>query len=478
MKDVILNVHPEIAGMLLNSALYKYAEGGVKYIELSVGSGDLQKKEFMGILINGVFSEPTATEDKQMITKASEARKGSMSYPPEYTLPEPLQAKNLKPAWREHTHIYKRKSDKQEFSLLIAFPRDKFPRDKVLKVPFQLNSDIPQQRKATFEDIEFRARVGGETFDELLAQFARSVIKKFPDDILEKLAEYADLLCSDKCIEMMYNIKNIEDRIHAAEQSFREVPIAGNLGKKTYKSKVVGLDWVGDENGLPYCALIHTRILTLIKNKNTKLKKFGLRLHAAEGVLQNSTTDENGIMFYAFAFHMFVLISQVKKVNETGGTDKLPFRIGHGVAFLYGLSSPKQNKLDLDLHEFRKFLKDNNIVCEVNPSSNHMLLPGCSKNLISDFISSEIPFTLCTDDDGIFGIHKCSRHRRHQGLAHEYCNAITDGGFMTTEQIDQVIKAGRESAFMFEKGDKKRRCEVTVPMSRSKRKRWVPVGQM
>ena len=60
------------------------------------------------------------------------------------------------------------------------------------------------------------------------------------------------------------------------------------------------------------------------------------------------------------------------------------------------------------MSHFRMFLKDNGIVCELNPTSNHMLLSSTfadeavvkNKRCLRTFLDEEMPVVLGTDDDG------------------------------------------------------------------------------
>jgi len=94
------------------------------------------------------------------------------------------------------------------------------------------------------------------------------------------------------------------------------------------------------------------------------------------------------------------------------------------------------------------------IIFELNPTSNHMLLSDSfnGTNITNDrtltaFFKLNVPVTLCTDDDGIWPIGKCTEHNSHISVAHEYCMAINRGEITELEQLISLIKNSRQYAF-------------------------------
>jgi adenosine deaminase len=110
---------------------------------------------------------------------------------------------------------------------------------------------------------------------------------------------------------------------------------------------------------------------------------------------------------------------------------------------------------DVHMKEFRCFLRDNEIVCELSPTSNHMLLPStfhtgdriANRRTLRCFLDEQLPVVLSTDDDGIWAIHKCKCHYRHISVAAEYCRAIECGDIGTESELQEMLWWGRYSAF-------------------------------
>jgi adenosine deaminase len=129
-------------------------------------------------------------------------------------------------------------------------------------------------------------------------------------------------------------------------------------------------------------------------------------------------------------------------------------RIGHGVAFLYGVEDPTCSELSRDVANFRDFMKIKKIVCELSPTSNHMLLPdsfmgddlGNSRTLRT-FKKARLPVVLCTDDDGIWAIRKCVPHYRHISVVHEYCSAICNQEIECESDLHDIIDTAQKARF-------------------------------
>ena len=108
--------------------------------------------------------------------------------------------------------------------------------------------------------------------------------------------------------------------------------------------------------------------------------------------------------------------------------------------------------------EHKKARKQVGIVCELNPTSNHMLLgdtfDGTSnrnRRSLAVFFEEDLPVVLCTDDDGVWAIHKCKRHYRHVSVGHEYCQAIMRRDITTKGQLTLLLEYARDLAFASEK---------------------------
>jgi adenosine deaminase len=281
---------------------------------------------------------------------------------------------------------------------------------------------------------------------------------------------------------------------------------------KLLQRYVVGLDWVGDEHGYPYCVLAHSAAKNLVTKfrEATSNPRFGIRIHAGEGVPRQSSkpvpaSDAFGAacadaftgrisvqaagedwqrMAAAFEMHMHISMACLRRVEEgmpsaPPGSKHLPssLRIGHGVAFLQtemetdalaavggtGASGGAASATPCDgvrtatgdaLKEFRAWLKEKRVVLELNPTSNHMLLTdscvskdGANTRTLPIFLQEGLLVVLCTDDDGIWAIHKCPHHYQHTSVAYEFCQAIERCEITTADQLDELVNRAYAAAF-------------------------------
>lgn len=212
--------------------------------------------------------------------------------------------------------------------------------------------------------------------------------------------------------------------------------------------EVVGLDLVGDELGFPYSPFLHPHFTDIIKAFRKENDRFGIRLHAGEGIPRGSTAvvEGGGQLFPAFLAHLGISVETLRRLSTTHPGIRL--RIGHGVGYL--VSHPM-------VVAFRAQLKALKITFELNLSSNHTLL---ADNFISAtsrycdaaaslrrFLDLELPVVLSTDDDGVWPIANCRAHHTHVSLAAEYCRAIDLGAFTETAHIVAMIDRAFEERF-------------------------------
>eukprot|EP01033_Poteriospumella_lacustris_P017303 gene17303-12369_t len=85
---------------------------------------------------------------------------------------------------------------------------------------------------------------------------------------------------------------------------------------------VAGIDWVGDEFGHPYCIFAHPQFIKMINDCRKVNPRFGVRIHAGEGLMRHSTVDEMNYTaggpltapHATFMLHVFILIKSITKV--------------------------------------------------------------------------------------------------------------------------------------------------------------------
>lgn len=251
-----------------------------------------------------------------------------------------------------------------------------------------------------------------------------------------------------------------------------------------WKHLLVGLDVVGDEMGYPYIPLTHPTFLSIVRYfRDNGRRTFGMRIHAGESVPRPpssafpapSPNPGQRTLQRAFELHMRVLMTSIRMLYEAigappAGHPSALIRIGHGVAFLHladdsevrGSALPDldcapadDDDLILSLRKFRQFCRTNSIVFELNPTSNDALLFDSvvddkpeNQRTLRRFLNLHIPVTLCTDDDGVWAIHKCKDHYSHISVAHEYCEAIMRGEIQTKQELEAMVKSGRQAAFV------------------------------
>lgn len=283
----------------------------------------------------------------------------------------------------------------------------------------------------------------------------------------ECLQELAEILCEDESVAFMFGFKEKKkDKVPKNIQMVRDFKNKEMQGTDYMEKMLVGFDWVGDEFGHPFCLFSHPDFIEMMEEYVARNEHFGVRVHAGEGLVRPSAGEPfNTPAAVAFSLHMYVLMASLRKYwdNFKLQHKKSPnLRIGHGVAFLYGCEDWNKDacigappsKLSRDVKDFREFIVKNKIVCELSPTSNHMLLPdsfsGSSQlsntRTLKTFIANDLPVILCTDDDGIWAIKKCKAHYRHVSVAHEYCHAIRHGE-ISKENFEEMVLRGKRASF-------------------------------
>lgn len=149
-----------------------------------------------------------------------------------------------------------------------------------------------------------------------------------------------------------------------------------------------------------------------------------------------------------------------------------------------GAASFRDIGLEGALDSFRAFLREHNIVCELNPTSNHMLLGDSfveasarNRRTLCAFLDAGRPVVLCTDDDGIWAIPECSEHRRHASVAHEFCQAIMRDDITTEDELELLLRdasrtafASRTAAAAASDSDKLKALRIKVARARAQRR--------
>jgi len=481
MKDVILNTHPEVLSILLNSVTHRYGKAGVGYMELSVSLGDLTKSNTLACLLDHVYTTkrsaslqrksrkskpplpPVAQQPTRSRTNSAssdEVSTDGTDLPEDLPLTESTSAAfhmphlpkimlhgRMAPTWRTHMNYYQ-KSTHQVYYFLGALNRN-----GAAQLPMDVKDTVVTYAALTHEHCTTAAyqRLHHLGVNSLLSDISSST----REGICARFAGIAERLCDDDVIEHIF--------LSGTNNSYRRKLQCMEEQISTLVAIMVGLDWVGNELGYPYCIYAHDQCINVIKQYQLMNSRFGVRIHAGEGLLRPATSDDyRSPVSIAFTLHMYILMASIRRYYSKmeaalNGTGLKPnIRIGHGIAFLHGhdVADEVKDPLQKDLAKFRTFLKEKDIVCELNPTSNHLLLSDSyTKTTLSNnrtlaaFLKEGLPVTLCTDDDGIWAIHKCPKHYHHISVAYEYCQAIEHGDITTIKDLKDMLDAGRTYAF-------------------------------
>ena len=360
MKDCIYGQRLEVLSILINQTVARYDRAGVKYVEFSMGINDLTNPDVFKHLIGGNSGSAPFHSAHPLIPKTKKPRqKRQKIEKPQDSRIEPetqsltaisssTDSSNKQPdaTWRTMTGMYDRKPNNFIYGFLAGFGRELYNAE--------LNPIPPNQSL------------------EKICNMAKDTIKN---------------TISDKWLEDAY------PKIFAASSPLKKLKSELKKAKGTiytfWKNNVVGLDWFGDELGAPYCAFAHS---TFIGNdgivntmRNIKVNglnvrsRFGIRVHSGEGLPVLPLYEENSKVHQIFNNHISIVLESMKHIwNRIGNKHKADesnleriwqgVRIGHGVAFL-------ENHHSLPAaEEMRLFLSRNQIVCELNMTSNAYLL--------------------------------------------------------------------------------------------------------
>lgn len=401
----------------------------------------------------------------------------------------PDAERTLSPPWRKMAPYY-RKSTGQSHRFLAAFARDKAGTNYLALGDDGLNfCNLPYNHREAYSSLSsitskdnlpylmnfIDTNIGSEGKDRKLLNSVNQL--GFSElcgsgEICHVMQLFAKIVCDgDEWIQKIYPDFFTNNSAFAKLRN-RIIPKKGQSLKEDDEKlmvAVVGLDWVGDELGHPFCAFQHSSVVDLVAEWMKYNPNFGVRIHAGEGPVRPSTMEPcDSPLRLAFYLHMYIVIEGIRsyfdkleeKLTSMGMKNFEPnIRIGHGVAFLFNDRNLGSNEIDAAaifleyLREFRKFLRDKGIVCELNPTSNHMLLSssfdGDNSNTrtLRKFLTERVPVCLGTDDDGIWSIPRCNLHNSHVSIAAEYCKAIECGDIQSEKELLKLRKWGRLGSF-------------------------------
>lgn len=496
IKDALYEQRLEVLAILLNHVVSRYGDAGVAYVELSLGAKDIMNAGVLSTIHACTFSSPLISVRKHK-KKRTQQDKADDEFIDDDDIdesddedietepvPKVLQLNSVRPSWRAVLGgVYEEKPRNFVTKFLAAFTRG----IKWNMLPVGLRKPLNGE-KAMWMPVTQGERTAAEGSQrEVLSplQCLQSLVNDASrQEPPVSISELADLAVTDDWIDIIY-----KDQVDLATRMLSALQTNGDLIFRY----VVGLDWVGDETGHPYCALPHRVFIDIVKafRRRTGNDNFGVRVHGGEGV-QRSPLFSEGAAWQkligdghtarhsddAFELHVRIVMATIKKLYallndrdfdadtplaKMGGRansgDELfshpRIRIGHGVALLYrDHEIDSSDALHIALEEFCIRLCLLGIVCELNPTSNHMLLADAgvlmqrgNTRSLPHFLTLGLPVILCTDDDGVWSIPKCVVHDMHVSVAHEFCDSIRRGEIRNARVLEDMLNAARDCCF-------------------------------
>ncbi|KAJ3184005.1 hypothetical protein HDU85_001856 [Gaertneriomyces sp. JEL0708] len=452
LKDCIYSQRLEVLGILLNNTAGRYGKSGVIYVEYSVGINDMLNLNVWKHLVESVFSTPTKgsggkPKKKQSGTPKEKSKKDS----DELALCSDF--KHLKPGWRQHLGAYVDRKRGFTYRFLAAFNRTK------VHGPKKQATAPGTERQWTTEGIITDPDKGLEFLMDC-PEKARSIYAS-TQDLNKMFAHLFEASENEKGpgLRLRELVNTNVDDIDLGNDytSFKNEGRQIRLLKRWFEF-VVGLDWVGDETGFPYCAFVHPEFLGIFRRMHEITERtFGARIHGGESVPRPASICPDERMAAAYKAHMHIVCDGIIRTHE-GLKGLYPddwcfLRIGHGVAFL---NTPENDPALQEKYD-EILIKAKNIVLELNMTSNAHLLTDSNHHetesssdvglTVAKFISRKHRVVLSTDDDGVWPIRKCKPHYHHVTVPGEFCTAIAERALTHKEDVKRVIERSFAAAF-------------------------------
>jgi hypothetical protein len=241
---------------------------------------------------------------------------------------------------------------------------------------------------------------------------------KDPLEAAELLTNNEDLVNS--CFEKIEFYTGFLNELELMDKAFEKSDILNE--------KVVGLDYMGDELGFPYCPFWLTEFAEFAKRRKLYRKtlhgiedpRFGLRAHMGEvsaHYFGSETTLSKVVRheYTAYSRHCRIVLKYMHKFAEQASHH----RYGHGVTIMHAMCEPEQQ------FEQKLLQMSDQIPIEVNLSSNCYLLNYDHETHPIRKLKHVMPhLIICTDNDGVFDLQCDCPNKQHKSLAAEYCKLI------------------------------------------------------
>ena len=451
LRDTLYEQDLYVLQLLIKWELTRYKRAGVTYVEWSIGIKDVLRPHVM---------EHLCLSDNVRPSWTTQSDSGSNQC-------------------RESCLRDDRPYEGVTFKYLAAVPRTFICPDLE---PFDMlhilknNKDLAQNIHNTIIN-----EVCAEEVDRKLALFNKQAIAYIKRPTNDHNSKERSPVC-----RLVGQLEKLKDFMKSSYEAYSE-----NESRIPYSEAIVGLDWLSDELGRPYCLFASPPVTTAIKSirhflsekfhvtdqlkyspmptvDGTRFKnRFGIRIHCGECVQVRSVGTAEHIT-YAARHCRFACEAIVKALTETqiSEEEKEHCRIGHGVGIIEVKRFVEANNIsNLDdsasIIESLQKLMETAPVFELNLTSNDSLLfkgkhndclplSQVTRDIESGIKSSDkVKFLVCCDNEGIWPLPGAIYHADRSmftGLAAEIGKHIFKG-IISSEEVELLPKTGLERRF-------------------------------
>jgi len=207
------------------------------------------------------------------------------------------------------------------------------------------------------------------------------------------------------------------------------------------RKSVVGIDYMGNEKGRPFCPFFLKEFIDLARDWREKFgRRFGFRIHFGEVMPLSQDPELVKVMFN----HIYVICQTIALIHVKDPlygalicffccilmkyfVRSIPLRIGHGVGIgyvlhLHAINKVKEQFVREALDRLTWIIQSGQILCfEIARTSNEYILghqggPNPEVHALPLLLWLGIPCVLCTDDDGIIPLGCDCTGKPHRSL--------------------------------------------------------------
>ena len=258
-------------------------------------------------------------------------------------------------------------------------------------------------------------------------------------NVFDYLKLLAKELVNDEYLEKLYPNLLAESFLSELEKTIGSFE-SGRSGN------IVGLDWIDNELGNPFCIFSHLKFINFIRLCKATNPDFGLHLSIGVNLIRSVTMDttEYSKTQLAFYLHLLIVMEGIKlthKKLETVGP-RMRLTLGHSFIQEALTSNDRKSPFAPHMEDFLSFLSGSNIVCEIDPS----ILEGreFGSQVVDFFLKWNVSIILKTDT---CLNEKCSPHNRHEGPAALFCSAIYSDGISSKDELERLLENSKRAKF-------------------------------